>query len=328
MKRLDPSEFLAARDAYDAAVAVTPDISRFCSASPWNLAARRHLIDAEHPPDPETCIWHDDNAGTWLLFGGSARDYWQPYEAAWLFSCPLIGPDPVRSADALREAASRLPAGCPTGFVIGGLADGGPLQRAFRLMAQRSARAYREYAATDCLTIDLASGFDSWLSGRSRKFRRSLQSAASRCADAGLVLENWDGSREPGLFDRMLAIQPRTAKWETGSDIFLDDRYRDFYRDLFADLQQRGALRLLIASRDGSDVAYVFGGVFGGEYRGLQMGYGKEVATLGVGNWLQAENLRLRACEGVVLYDLGMEAEYKLRWADQRRVFRFSFIVL
>jgi hypothetical protein len=327
VKRLDPSEFLSAREAYDAAVAETPEVSRFCSASAWNLAARRHLIDGESPPHPETFIWRDEDADTWLLFGGSASHYWQPYESAWLFSCPLIGADPERAVECLREAASRVETAPPKGFVIGGVREGGVLQAALRRMGEQQARGYREYPATDCLTIDLNQGAEAWLSRRSRKFRRSLQSAERRCAAAGLTLENFDGSADETLFERMIALQPRTAKWAAGTDIFQDERYREFYRDLFADLQRQGALRLLIASRDGMDLAYIFGGVFGGEYRGLQMSYAASVADLGVGNRLQAENLRLRAGEGVALYDLGMEADYKLRWADRRCAIRFSFIV-
>ncbi|MCB1076394.1 MAG: GNAT family N-acetyltransferase [Verrucomicrobiae bacterium] len=332
MRRLSREEFEAQRDAFDRCVAVTPEISRFGSASAWNMAARDHLKDVERPPDDRTFIWRDGEGpddAIWLLFGRSAWDYWQPFESAWMFSCPLIGRDPGRAVECLREAAGTLQGGTePSGFIIGGVREGGMLQRALRRVGEAAAKGYREFPATNGVSIDLSRGVEAWLGRRSRKFRRSLQAAERRCREAGLSLECCDGATDPGLLDRLLSIQVRTAKWETGTDIFQDDRYLEFYRSLFSDLQKRGALRLLIARRDGEDVAFIFGGVFAGEYRGLQMSYAGEVAGCGAGNWLQWENLRLREREGVVQYDLGMEAPYKLRWADDRHELRFSFIVL
>lgn len=334
MQRISHDEFAARRDQFDAAVARTPGISKFCSSSTWCLAAREHLFGAK-PGQEDDFIWRDEgHPDRWLLFGRSAWWYWQPFEAAWLFACPMVGSPPEIAVEALLEAAG--PPGIrekTEGFVIGGIPEGGELHQALRRTGEMAARGYREYPATDCLTIDLDQGWESWLARRSRKFRRSLDAADRRCRDAGLEIQSHGGLFETveggdELFERILAIQTRTAKWESGTDIFQDESYRRFYRQIFRDLRDRGGLRVLIATRAGRDVAHIFGGVFAGEYRGLQMSYAAEVAHLGVGNWLQWENIRLRSDEGIRHYDLGMEAPYKLRWADERRKFLFSFLAL
>ncbi len=351
MLRLSQSEFTASRAAYDRAVLATPDISKFCSSSTWCLAAREHLLGLgeDDPPGDEdgqaglrlptsaiigdTAIWRDETASQWCLFGRSPWGYWQPFEAAWMFACPLVGPDPAESLERLRQLVARDPERT-AGFAIGGLPAEGELHRAMRRASEAGGlRQYREFPATDCLSIDLAGGTDPWLARRSRKFRRSLQTAGRRCREAGLELEVIGGEDpaagpvDESVFDRLLALQPRTEKWATGTDIFQVERYRHFYRQVFRDLAATGGLRVLVATRDGGDVAYIFGAVFGNEYRGLQMSYAAEVAELGVGNWLQAENLRRRADEGVRSYDLGMEAGYKLRWADERHARRVVFLM-
>lgn len=74
---------------------------------------------------------------------------------------------------------------------------------------------------------------------------------------------------------------------------------------------------MLVARREGVDLAHIFGGVAGGTYRGLQMSYRDSVRDLALGNRLQIENLRRCADEGIVTYDLGMHAPYKERWTDR-----------
>ncbi len=343
MRRISQGEWRADREAFDRAVAETPDISRFCSSQTWSAAARAHLLslgegnedEDEEKDDGEaeirlrlpasaiigdTAIWRSDDAAHWLVFGRSPWGYWQPFESAWMFSCPLVGPDPLESVRGLREIVSADRDLTP-GFAIGGLPRGQLLHRVLRRFDEAGGfRQYREFPATDCLAIDLADGgVEAWLARRSKKFRRSLRAAERRCREAGLEIEAFEpgGIADPTLFDRLLALQPRTAKWASGTDIFQVPNYRDFYREVFDGLNREGRLRMLVATRDGEDVAHIFGGVFAGEYRGLQMSYAEEFASLGVGNWLQLENLRRRADEGVALYDLGMESEYKLRWADR-----------
>ncbi len=333
MRRISQSEWLSQAADYDRAVAHSPEISRFCASSLWCRAARAHLLalgeegetDDTSPRLPasaiisDTAIWRDEDATQWLVFGRSPWGYWQPLECAWMFTCPLIGPSPEESLANLGRIVAADPDLTP-GFVLGGVPTDGILHRALRSAARDGRlRQYREFPATDCLSLDPGAGADAWLGRRSRKFRRSLQASERRCREAGLTIEGIEQGQvaDPTLFDRLLALQPRTAKWASGTDIFQVESYVRFYRELFEGLAASGGLRVLRARRDGEDVGYIFGGVFAGEYRGLQMSYALDHAALGVGNWLQWENIRRRAEEGVTLYDLGMESPYKLRWADQ-----------
>jgi hypothetical protein len=347
MQRISQSEFVSARKRFDEAVCRTPDVAPFTSSSTWCLAAREHLLglgegeeETEAAPDaglrlPEsaivgdTAIWRDESAENWLVFGRSPWGYWQPFEAAWMFACPLIGPEPEEALDRLRNLVKDDPDLTP-GFAIGGIPLDKALHQALRTAEEDGGfRRYREFPALESLTINLEADWEAWLSRRSRKFRRSLRSAERRCRQAGLNIEVIESGFEldEAVFDRLLAIQPKTEKWASGTDIFQFDRYCRFYRQVFKELRASRQLRLLIATRDGTDLAYIFGAVFGGEYRGLQMSFSSEIASLGAGNWLQLENLRRRAAEGVGVYDLGMDSEYKQRWADDSRSQVVAFVI-
>ena len=333
MKRLRYSEFLARRGEYDDAVARTPDVAAFCSASAWILAARACLRPGEAEesggaprlreagPDAESGVFvaTEPETGSWLVFRRSDEGYWQPFEGSWLFACPLAGPDPAATVAFLEKTGRALAMTGPAAFLVGGVPAGGSLHRALS-DAGRRARRHVEFPATDCMTIDLSDGVGGWLARRSRKFRRSLAAAENRRAAAGIEIAPAPPDQTPDdLFARLMAVQGRTEKWKAGTDIFHHADCRDFYRELLGDLRESGALRLLFARRGGEDIAHIFGGVFPGTYRGLQMSYAAEWSGVGVGNALQLENLRRSAAEGVTLYDLGMPSDYKERWADRRR---------
>jgi CelD/BcsL family acetyltransferase involved in cellulose biosynthesis len=237
-----------------------------------------------------------------------------------MFGCPLAG-DPESATSLLCEVAGRESAKRSenTAFVIGGLIRGGAMYRAVVSLQNRS-RVWREFPGTSVMMIDLDNGLEAWWKRRSKKFRRSLGMAGAfpeeNSADG---IEFIDVSPDPpeALFERILTIQQRTYKWREGTDIFQIPAYTAFYRRLLEDLHGSGGLRVLIARRNGVDLAHIFGGVRGTIYRGLQMSYIEEARDLGLGNRLQLENLRRCAAEGVRTYDLGMHAPYKERWADR-----------
>jgi CelD/BcsL family acetyltransferase involved in cellulose biosynthesis len=188
------------------------------------------------------------------------------------------------------------------------------MHTALRSLESRS-RVCRDYPGTDVMMIDLGDGLEAWLGRRSRKFRRTLRESLEEVP--GLEILDLSGENPAVLFERLLAIQRRTYKWRQGTDIFQIPGYAAFYRQLLADLQAAGGLRVLVARRDGVDLAHIFGGVRGSVYRGLQMSYAEEARDLALGNRLQFENLGRCADEGIVTYDLGMHAPYKERWADR-----------
>ena len=94
------------------------------------------------------------------------------------------------------------------------------------------------------------------------------------------------------------------------------------YRSIARRLAATGSLRVCMASLDGRDVGYVLGGVRSGIYRGLQISFSAEHRDLSIGHLLQDHELHRMAAAGVRRYDLGMDLEYKRRWADTIEVSR------
>lgn len=318
MKRLTLAEFRERSGEFAAAVDATPDVSKFCSGPHWQIAAHDFL----HPAPEDRAHFIVEDEGTWLVFaeGEQARVFF-PFESAWMFGCPLIG-DPGRAVGLLTAARQWLPR--PSGFCIGGILTDSPLHEALRKL-RPWARQYQEFPSTDCMILDLEDGVEGWLNRRSRKFRRTLRDAES---GRGIEIVTAGEATPEAHYRRLLRIQERTYKWLEGTDIFQMPDYAAFYQSLLAGLQNRGEMRLLFAQRDGEDVAYIFGGVAGGTYRGLQMSYIEDVRSLGLGNRLQLENLRHCQAEGITRYDLGMHSPYKERWADRREMRSGVFVVM
>jgi CelD/BcsL family acetyltransferase involved in cellulose biosynthesis len=79
------------------------------------------------------------------------------------------------------------------------------------------------------------------------------------------------------------------------------------------------AARLLFARREGTDLAYILGGVLGYTYRGLQFSFSQDHKRLSLGNLCQYHQIARLCEEGIDLYDLGVDVEYKRRWGETRR---------
>lgn len=312
MNRLTLEEFRTRTAEFDRAVAATPGLEPFCSSALWQLAAHDHL--RQDPPRRHLIV---ENGGAWLVFaGGNQPGLLLPFEASWGFASPVVGPPPALASLIIEAAAAeRQERGQKLALCITGLDREGALHRMIRDL-RTAQRFYQEAEGTDGLSIDLADGVEGWLARRSRKFRRTLAAAEKTCAELEIV----DASREAPaeLYERILAIQRRTYKWAEGTDIFQIPAYAAFYRALLDRFAAGGGLRLLFAHRDGEDLAHIFGAVSGATYRGLQMSYVDDARDLGLGNFLQLENLRRCEAENITRYDLGMVSPYKERWADRR----------
>jgi CelD/BcsL family acetyltransferase involved in cellulose biosynthesis len=88
-----------------------------------------------------------------------------------------------------------------------------------------------------------------------------------------------------------------------------------FYRALVARLGAR--TRMIFARKNGEDVGFILGGVRDGTFRGFQFSYDERLKDVSLGGLLQLEQIRDLAAEGITTYDMGMDLEYKRRWADQ-----------
>ncbi|MDF1656710.1 MAG: GNAT family N-acetyltransferase [Verrucomicrobiales bacterium] len=319
MRRLSLQEFSEERGHFDEAVIRSPGLLQFCSSTIWQEAAH----DCLRPPGQEDEHFIVEDEGNWLLFAErEGNRVFFPFEAAWMFGCPVVG-DPLDGVALLKSAAAQYFSD-RVGFCLGGIPKDAALHRSLRSRQSEFLR-YEEFPATDCMMIDLGSGYDAWLERRSKKFRKSVRQLR---VDESIEIIDRSAHEPDELFERILRIQQQTYKWEEGTDIFLGPEYRPFYRRLLEELRQSGRLRLLFAQRAGQDLAYIFGGISGNTYRGFQMGYVEAERKSALGNVLQHANLRARAEEGITTYDLGMHSEYKERWADRREEFVGAFLVL
>ncbi len=312
MQRLDRAEFEAAGAAYDRAVAADRTIDRFCSRSAWILS----FHDAFHPR-AKLCIARvdDDFVALAAVDEPGLGIVLEPLEAMWGFASPLVGDG---GADLLRrllepsadhfERAPLLLRGLPV--------VRSRLEPLLRVLEARF--AFRPITHTVRFQASLEGGFDGWLARRSPRFRKNLRAARSRTRAAGVRFECMtplDPLATSALYERALAIERDSWKTRSGNGV---DRgpMREFYARMLPRLATAGALRVLLAARDGVDLGYLYGGVAERSFRGLQFSFREEVRDLGLGNALQAEMLERLCAEGIESYDLGSQSDYKRHWAE------------
>ncbi len=302
-------------EAHFDAVAATEGIDKFCSSLDWILPAHEAFI-----PDHPLHLRASDNGFVTMARGFNPRigRYLQPLEASWCLASPFVGAD----VDAL---VTEFAEECETRLVdwdllyLSGVPPESTLFEAIRREFGTRHRIglghrTRRYVAS------LEGGLDAYLARRSSKFRANLRRSGRLADEAGVEFE-WIGAVDPddcdALYDRILAVEERSWKGQNGTGI-LDGGMNTFYRIMLPRLARRDALRVVFARIDDDDVAFVFGGLFNEIYRGLQLSYDDEYSKLSLGNLVQNEMIEKLCEEGVSVYDLGSELEYKARWAEDR----------
>lgn len=158
-------------------------------------------------------------------------------------------------------------------------------------------------------------GYPGWLERRTPKFRRNLKRIQQAAGAAGVSII--DASGDEYLFDRILDIEKLSWKGAQNSGI-TSSEMRALYRLLTTRLEEKKRLHVWIARKDGRDIGYILGAVRNRLYRGLQVSYIEDVSDLSIGHLLQHHQVRsLTSGETIAeRYDLGMDIEYKQRWAD------------
>lgn len=301
--------------AFDEAVSASADIDHFCSSTHWIVPAHA-AFHATH----EAFVRPLDGGFCALSRGhthGLGRFY-APLEAMWGLACPVVG----AAGEALgRQAASALLAERERWDVLwlGGVRRDGALWRGL-VRGLSGACDLRLGPTTTRHQASLEGGFDGWLARRSPKFRKMLRQAIRDVRLAGIELEWFDAeaARAVGgeaLFARIHAIERRSWKGMEGTG-FVQGDMRAFYAQMLPRLAAAGRLRVLFGRRGGEDVAFCFGGVLDRTFRGLQNSFDDRFRALSLGNAMQAHVIDHLAREGVTLYDLGSEMEYKARFAE------------
>lgn len=296
------------------ALDATPEIDRWCSGPDWILAVREGfapesdgLLLRTTGPVPGFAL-----LATYRMEDGSTMV--AGLEPLWGFAAPVFGPDlEALGQELCHELASRdwrflvLP-GVPP--------PDGPDSYA-PLLARALSRLGRARIGEGIVrqVADITDGPEAWLGRRSQRFRRNLRRAERQGADAGLSVV--DARHDPEVFERIMDIERRSWKGQDDGGIIAPEMATT-YRSMIDRLGSKGRLRVGVATIDGCDVGYILGGVRGDRYRGLQLSYRQTVAELSVGHLLQWWQLRSLEEEGLHHYDLGMDMEYKRRWADRQ----------
>jgi hypothetical protein len=310
MERLGFAQIDARARELDRAAASTPAVDAFCSSSAWVLPAQAAFSPGAHP-----FAAREGDAWVLMMRVPVRTGSWAavPLEAGWGLAAPLLGPDPTRSAELLWLMCETTTEPLQALFVSGIQRDGPH----WAALLKRFGSTHRMGLGEACprRAASLAGGYEGWLSRRSARFRANLRRAQRAGEAARVTFERHEGGPPDALFDRIVDIESRSWKGVAGEGIN-DGPPRDFYRRMIRRLSALGALRVVFATRDGADLGYVFGGLMGHTYRGLQVSFDDAHRALSLGNLAQAEMIRWLCEDAFEVYDLGTDMEYKVRWAE------------
>lgn len=292
-------------------VDATPRIDPWCSGPDWFLSAHRAFSEGATP-----LTWSEAGTGAILLSSSRMEDGLEVIaglEPMWGFSCPLVGPD---LAD-LAELATEHLRNVDTWDVC--MIPGLPLDED---LARRLAKPFSALGRVQAVygivrqVADIGTGHSPWFDTRSAKFRKTIRQSERRAAAAGLTFA--DVSNDRSAYQRCVAIERTSWKGMTEDGITGPGMHR-FYEVMTERLQRHDRFRATIATINGEDVGFIFGGVRNGRYRGLQLSFAEAARPLSISHLLQHYTLQAVIDEGVHTYDMGMDMEYKQRWATHEQ---------
>ena len=312
MEALSLDRFERAAADYDACVAQSADVDLFCTSSDWILPAAAAFGVSGAPwirrgPQGFAALMEVE------LQGGLAA--LQPLEAVWGLACPVIGADVEPLALEFADELAKSPQRRHVLLLCGLERDSTRFHALVRALVPRY--ELRLGPETRRYVASLENGVDGFLARRSANFRDSIRKATRRAALERVSFTRCDPRLEdaPAVYERLLAIERESWKGHEGVGLEASAMV-EFYRAMVPRLIRRGALRLVFATRDGEDLAYILGGLFAGTYRGLQFSFREGFENLSLGNLCQMEQIASLAEEVVALYDLGTDVEYKKRWGE------------
>lgn len=320
-------------DAWDALVARTDAIDRWCTSSAWAASAGEAF--GSGPPT----VLHNARPGVDATYAVMLRHEVSERSDGQLVRV-VVGPDPVWgfASSIVGDVAHGAAAAAEylvdlDGWdvaVFPGIEPGSATEHAIGEQLMRRFPDLRVGADAVRLVarLDPARAIgddDPWLLRRSATLRRNLRRAGRAADSAGLQFEVIDGWDPAATMERLAAIESRSWKGHEGSGIAAA-QMAAFCLGILRRLAP-SARRVTVANLDRRDVGFILGGVSAFGYRGAQIAYTTDVAALSVGHLLQWHEIRRLARAGVLRYDLGMDIEYKHRFADERYVTRSLIIV-
>ena len=315
-ERLDFAGLDARAEDFDACVARTPEIDLYCSSTAWVQPARRAFTRGAQPLvlAGDACY-----AALMTLPIRGGRLAAVPLEFAWRLACPFVGADPAAAVDLLGEAVAPR-ASAVDALVLSGFVPGGPAFEGLRRFAQRARWTFEALEVDGRYVADLTGGVDAFLGRRSAGFRANARRERRIAAREGVTYETLSAFESPAhlmaAWTRIQNVERRSWKGRDGHGIDAQPM-RGFYHDMIRRLARRGALRIVFARQGEQDIAYVFGGVFAGTYRGLQVSFDDAFRPLAPGVLVHLEMIERLCDEGVRAYDLGSDMPYKARWGER-----------
>ena len=212
--------------------------------------------------------------------------------------------------------------------VIGGEGAGALMQAALDVVPVLALHELREESpllatgfhderepARPVIWTPLANGYDAWLAGRSRAFRKSLFRAERAAASRGLVI------RELDALDGETFLTLHDAR--PGPSVFAGEEHRAFVRRAVPPLIAQRRMRAF-GLLDGERVAAIDLCAAGaGTLCTWNTGFLPEYGNVSPGSLLLAFEIRTACAEDLAEFDLGRGDEpYKLSWASERRELR------
>lgn len=243
-----------------------------------------------------------------------------PLDSVWAFASPIV-------VD--QDPETELPLAIATRQIVDSLVSKPSWQIAFVTGMQRESALFGslgyelskiarlvEGESTDRCIASLDGGYDGFLSRRPRTFRRNLRAAERTALRSSISFESADKAAPKTTVRRLQRVEEQSWKGLEGSGITSPDMGH-LYALLVGDLHAVGGLRVTFATKDGTDIGFILGGVLGGSYRGLQLSFVENARRFSIGNLLQSHEIKRLADEGVIRYDLGMDMPYKRLWSDE-----------
>lgn len=295
---------------FDARVAECPELDLFCTSTDWILPAAWAFGEGM----PWIRRSEDGFLAMMRVMLPDGATALQPLEAVWGLACPVVG-DPVPLAHALARELAAERAHRDVLLLCGLARESVRFTELVRALAP--GYELRLGPPTRRFVADLEGGIDGFLSRRSSNFRDSVRKARRRAREQGVEVVELSPPLEEAeaAYERLLVVERESWKAHEGHGLEAS-AMADFYRAMVPRLIRRGALRLLFARKDGVDLAYILGGVFGDTYRGLQFSFREGQESLSLGNLCQLAQIERLAAEGIRRYDLGTDVEYKKRWGE------------
>ncbi len=303
--RPTPIESIIARsDQIDRFANQSGGIDRWCSSADWIISTHQ----AFEPDAEPITAWSDRGALLLCRHQIAGMSIIAGLESVWGFACPVLGPDPRPVLGA--GARSLAQDSHWVRLVIPGLTPGSSRATA-TVDAMRQLGRAGASEPTIRRIADLSDGFDAWFGRRSSRFRRNLRRAERNADSNGISIETSDHD----VMRRVLAVESRSWKGQA-EDGVLSPTMTRLYGHLTERLGHKGRLRAVFARHGDRDVGFLLGAVGHDTYRGLQLSYDADFAAASLGHLLQLHEVRWCGAVGIARYDLGMDMEYKVAWAD------------